>query len=122
MKEAQSQEQLKLMAAAVYEIRCLLSDALGSTNNSPTSVRLAAHLAYALHNQALAILEGGEVFDVSAAKAAIKAGERTVGSQYGDPFNLLSRDEIAEPGAAPNGGPATPVDKSNPTEGPPPVS
>ena len=28
----------------------------------------------------------------------------------------------AEPGAAPNGGPAAPVDKSRPTEGPPSVS
>ncbi len=58
-----SDEQLKIMAAAVYEIRCLLSGHLGSTCDSDPDVRLAAHLSYALHNQSLEVIEGDGTFD-----------------------------------------------------------
>jgi hypothetical protein len=48
----------KILAKAVYEIRILLSGYLGSNVDADPSVRIAAHLAYALHNDALAVLEG----------------------------------------------------------------
>jgi hypothetical protein len=40
----------------------LLSGYLGTQSSGDISVRQAAHLAYALHNEALAILERG-IFD-----------------------------------------------------------
>lgn len=54
---ALTQEQV--LAFAVYEIRLLLASHLGSGNQSDLSIRAAAHLAYALHNQADAVLQGG---------------------------------------------------------------
>ncbi len=82
-------QQLELLAAAIYEIRELLPNYLGSENDADDSVRLAAHLAYALHNDALAILEGGGAFDVRAAKARIKQAEIVVGGEYADGFGVF---------------------------------
>lgn len=45
-------DQAKVLAQAIYEIRVLLSGYLGSENEGELPVRQAAHLAYALHNQA----------------------------------------------------------------------
>ena len=56
------QSQAKILAQAIYEIRLLLSGYLGSQNKGDTSVREAAHLAYALHNEALAVIEGKDFF------------------------------------------------------------
>ncbi len=53
-------------AQAVFEIRVLLADYLGSGNTGDLPVRQAAHLAYALHSQALAVLEGRD-FNVAEA-------------------------------------------------------
>ena len=53
--------EAKMLALALYEIRILLSSYLGSENSGPIEVRTAAHLAYALHNEALAMLEGRSI-------------------------------------------------------------
>ena len=67
--------QIKVIAKALYEIRILLSSYLGSANSGDLPVREAAHLAYALHNDALAIIEG-RGFDTQAAIVRIKAIKR----------------------------------------------
>lgn len=77
------------MSAAVYEIRILLSGYLGCKNETDTSIRLAAHLSYALHNEAKNVLEGRDEFDMKAAVKKLKAAERIVGSQYSDEFGYL---------------------------------
>ena len=74
-----SQEQL--LAFAVYEIRLLLADHLGSQSDSPMPVRTAAHLAYALHNEALAVMQGQAV-DVNAAAARLDALDSVLGTEF----------------------------------------
>ena len=64
--------EARLLANALYEIRVLLSPYIGSKVDAPMEVRLAAHLAYALHNEALAITEGSG-FDVRAALRKVSA-------------------------------------------------
>lgn len=91
----EADRQLKLMAAAIYEIRLLLSKYLGSKNESDDSVRLAAHLSYALHNDALSIIEGGGGFDVDAAKKRIRQAEVVVGHKYADNLGILGSNENA---------------------------
>ncbi len=90
-----SDEQLKIMAAAVYEIRCLLTGHLGSTCDSDADVRLAAHLSYALHNQALEVIEGDGTFDPDVARASVRAAEGVVGSRYSDGFGVFGVGEDA---------------------------
>jgi hypothetical protein len=67
--------QEQILAFAVYEIRLLLASHLGSDCSSDLSVRTAAHLAYALHNQAEAILHG-ESFDPQQAISALGGVDR----------------------------------------------
>ena len=93
IKVRNSEDKKKLMAAAVFEIRILLSGYLGSDSEADTAVRLAAHLAYALHNEALTILEDNGDFDLSAALAKIEAAEKVVGSQYTNVFGTLSMSD-----------------------------
>lgn len=82
--------QLRVMAQAVYEVRLLLSGYLGSSNEGDMAVRRAAHLAYALHNQALAAVEGG-TFDAARAVASVSAVDRLLGSDFGPRFEELLR-------------------------------
>ena len=70
------------MAAAVFEIRLLLSNYLGSSCDADPSIRLAAHLAYALHNEALAIFEGDGQVDIDAARRRIAHVEMIVGESF----------------------------------------
>ena len=56
---SENSPQTKILAQAVYEIRLLLSGYLGSQKEGDPLVCRAAHLAYALHNDALAVIEGG---------------------------------------------------------------
>ncbi len=67
-----NQSQAQIMAQAIYEIRVLLAGYLGSQCEGDPLVRQAAHLSYALHNEALAVLEG-RGFDESAAISKIQA-------------------------------------------------
>ena len=85
----ESEEQLKLMAAALYEIRVLLSDYLGSECKEEPNVRLAAHLAYGLHNQALAVIDGNTNFDIEATIKNVKKAEEIVGHELTDGFGIL---------------------------------
>lgn len=58
--------EVQIIASALYEIRSLLSSYLGAENEAPLEVRLAAHIAYALHNEAACLVDGSG-FDVNAA-------------------------------------------------------
>lgn len=53
-----STNQAKVLAFALEEIRNLLAEHLGCDAASDLSVRIAAHIAYALHNEAAAVIEG----------------------------------------------------------------
>jgi hypothetical protein len=55
------QTETKLIASALYEIRLLLSSYIGTEVDAPVDVRFAAHLAYALHNEALALVAGANL-------------------------------------------------------------
>ena len=67
--------QEQLLAFAIYEIRLLLAGHLGNGEVADPAVKIAAHLAYALHNQADAILQGG-TFDPQQGLAAIGSVDR----------------------------------------------
>lgn len=83
-------EEAKVLALAVFEIRVLLADYLGSENKGDLPVRQAAHLAYALHNQALAVLEGKH-FNVAEAISGFGFAERVLGAGFAERFkNTLS--------------------------------
>lgn len=75
--------EAKLFAAALYEIRILLSGGLGSSNDAPHEIRLASHLAYALHNDALAVIDGRE-FDQEATLARIAHIDQIIGGNDGE--------------------------------------
>lgn len=64
--------EVQLIANALYEIRSLLSSYLGAENEAPLEVRLAAHIAYALHNEA-ADLADGIGFDIESALRQVAA-------------------------------------------------
>jgi hypothetical protein len=82
MVDTPSQHQI--LAFAVYELRLLLSGHLGPDSQAEPSTRVAAHLAYALHNEALAVIEGRQ-FDPGQAIEAI----RRVDTEFGE--NSLQR-------------------------------
>lgn len=86
------QNETELLAAALLEIRILLADCLGSVNDAPLRTRIAAHLAYALHNEAEAVHEGRPV-DANAALARISAIDAILGVEDGKRFvqNFQSR-------------------------------
>ena len=88
--------ETELLAAALLQIRMLLADCLGSVNDAPLQTRIAAHLAYALHNEAEAISDGRSV-DVDAALARIAAIDFVLGVEDGKRFvqNFHSRMNIA---------------------------
>lgn len=92
---ALSEQQAKLMAAALYEIRVLLQGYKGSD----VYVRLAERLAYALHNDALNVIEGDSTFDVTAARGRIEIAQKLVGERFSDGFGLLTGQ--IEPPSAP---------------------
>lgn len=65
-----SAQQAKLLAQALYDIRELLGGYLGSQSNAELPIRIAAHLSYALHNEALALIEG-RTFDLNEALSKV---------------------------------------------------
>ena len=75
--------QEQLLAFAVYEIRLLLAGHLGSDSSSELPIRAAAHLAYALHNEADAVLQG-ESFDPQQALARLGAIDRMLATGFQD--------------------------------------
>jgi hypothetical protein len=79
-------EPERLFAQALYEIRLLLADYLGSWNVGSLNevdlcVRQAAHLSYALHNDALRSL-AGEAIDVGPAMAGLAAVDKMLQSDF----------------------------------------
>ena len=75
----------KILAKAVFEIRLLLSGYLGSNVDADQSVRIAAHLAYALHNDALAVLAGNG-FSADEALKRVAAVDSLLGVEVGSEF------------------------------------
>ena len=70
----------EVLAAALFELRVLLSPYLGSENSAEAPVRVAAHLAYALHNHALAVLDGRS-FEVAAALQSVARVDQMFGER-----------------------------------------
>ena len=77
--------ETRLLAHALYEIRVLLAGYLGSTNEGDPVVRRAAHLAYALHNEALAVTEG-RGFAIEDALQKLSAVDAMFGERYAERF------------------------------------
>ncbi|GAB2504163.1 hypothetical protein GCM10027084_18250 [Pseudoxanthomonas sangjuensis] len=73
--------QEQVLAFALYEIRLLLANHLGSDSAPDPTVRAAAHLAYALHNQAHAILQGHS-FDPRQGVAALVGVDRLLATNF----------------------------------------
>jgi hypothetical protein len=65
----------------LFELRLLLAGHLGSDAKSKPDVRAAAHLAYALHNQALAALNN-KAFDTHQALEAIARVDAELGENF----------------------------------------
>ncbi len=84
----ENSDQAKVMALAIYEIRLLLGSYLGSENEGDLVVRQAAHLAYALHNQALAVLDG-KTFDVTESIATLGFSDSVLGAGFTEKFNKI---------------------------------
>ena len=82
--------QLKILAQSVYELRLLLSDHLGSTDKKMMCEAVSAHLAYALHNDALAIIENRpDDFDIDKAIKNIKRVDEMYGENFVGRFEEL---------------------------------
>lgn len=86
--------EVKLLAYSLYQIKILLGAHLGSQNTSPPELRVAAHLAYALHNEALAIMEDRS-FDLKEALAKLDAIDGIVGTKDGGFFHQHFVAEVA---------------------------
>jgi hypothetical protein len=84
----QSELHARTVALALYQIRVLLGGYLGSQKDADMSVRQAAHLAYALHNEALAIVEG-EGFDAEAVFRRLAAVDGMLGSEFTELFKQV---------------------------------
>ncbi len=83
-------DQIKVLAFALYEMRLLLASYLGSDNPGDHPVRVAAHLAYALHNQAYAAWQHGESFDAASAVSSIASVDKLLGSDLMQQFALVA--------------------------------
>lgn len=81
----------KVLAAAVIEIRTQLAHYLGSESGADKSVRLAAHLAYALHNEAIDEIEESLDCKNSTHVSRVKQAEAMIGSIYADQHGVLKR-------------------------------
>jgi hypothetical protein len=84
-------DQNRLLALALLEIKILLVDYLGSVVDAPTNVRVAAHIAYALHNEAEAVYTNAD-FALDGASQKIAAIDQILGVTDG--AALLSRFDI----------------------------
>lgn len=80
-----AQSQAKILAQGIYEIRQLLSDFLGSQNAGDPRVRRAAHLAYALHIEALSVIDGG-TFDSEKAVDKVRAVDKMFEESFASRF------------------------------------
>ncbi len=84
---------IKLLAQTVYELRLLLAHHLGSKHKADTAEIASAHLVYALHNEALAILENrSEDIDLEHTLAKIQAAEHLSISEYSPQLQHLIKE------------------------------
>jgi hypothetical protein len=90
MTETNVDLEKRLLAAAIFELRVLLSAHLDPNSDSPETS--AALFAYALHNQALDVLEGRPV-DVAKALDAVARLEPRLGSAYIQQFRRVVLNE-----------------------------
>jgi len=82
--------QIKILALAVYELRLLLSHHLGSEEQESQAEALSAHLAYSLHNDALAIIENREEdFDIDKTLSSIEKVDNMFGNDFNERFKKL---------------------------------
>jgi hypothetical protein len=81
MTQKSSETHVKTVALALFQIRVLLGGYLGSDKDGDPSVRQAAHLAYALHNEALALVEGG-TFDAKAVASRLGSVDEMLDSDF----------------------------------------
>jgi hypothetical protein len=86
-------DETKILAFAVYELRLLLAGHLGNNPTSDPALRAAAHLAYALHNQALAVLEG-RTFSTAEAEAAIASVDRLCGESFSKRLSAVAKGPV----------------------------
>jgi hypothetical protein len=92
--------QADILAFAVLELRVLLSGHLGSGKTDDPPVRAAAHLAFALHNHAIAVLEGRS-FDPADAVAAIAHVDGLFGENFVQRLSLAkAAPDVQTPGQA----------------------
>ena len=105
--------KIRLLASALYEIRLLLGSYLGSGIEVDQEIREAAHLSYALHNEADAIARGGD-FDFGSAIRRVEAIETILpGSSVSKHVLSLLKAKDAPAQQAGAGQPATrPASKS----------
>jgi len=82
-------DQSKILAFALFELRLLLAGHLGPESNSEPAIKAAAHLAYALHNQAIAVLEG-KSFNPTEAIEAIARVDQMFGENFVQQLNEVA--------------------------------
>lgn len=87
-----SAAEAKPFAVAINEIRNQLGCVAG--NDAPYEVKLAWCLAYALHNDAWAMLEGGRV-DLDASLARIEGIDQILGGDDGQRIAAQIRDALS---------------------------
>jgi hypothetical protein len=80
--------QARILAQALFEIRVLLAGYLGSQNSADMEVRRAAHLAYAVHNEALAVVEDRQ-FNPIDFLTRLQAMDAMLGSAFATRFRDL---------------------------------
>ncbi|WP_313255032.1 hypothetical protein [Stenotrophomonas sp.] len=98
--EPMSPTHTQLLAFAIHEIRLLLGHHLGSGDAPDPAARAAAHLAYALHNQADTVLQGG-TFDMQQALGTIDAVDRMLGTRFQE--RLFQVTALSPPTPEPRG-------------------
>ncbi|RMR58100.1 hypothetical protein ALP83_101488 [Pseudomonas syringae pv. actinidiae] len=88
-------DQIKLLALTLLEIKTLLADYPGRDVDAPMSVRVAAHMAYALHNEAEAVYSNAD-FEIADASLKIYAIDQILGVTDGasllDRFNVETKN------------------------------
>ncbi|MCR8648272.1 hypothetical protein E4413_12060 [Leptospira interrogans] len=83
----------QVLAYVVFEIRCLLSSYVRN-ENTKLELRQAADLAYAFHNDALAIIEG-KSFDVKEAIEKIKEIDKILNSRFSENLTSMMNNTIS---------------------------
>lgn len=81
----------RLFAAALYELRLLLSSYVNP--NDQSAVGSAAWIAYRLHNQALATL-AGQPFDVESALDGLQKLEPALGKERMEQFRRAVFNQV----------------------------